>query len=91
MGSKFPVMQKCNVNGPEAHPLFKYLKRNCRQFYDRQTGKIQNIPWAWAKFFLDQKGKIITYQHPRETIYNNIDLIEEMIGVKTDSSDNNIK
>ncbi len=69
MGSTFPLMQKCNVNGPDAHPLFKYLKRNWKPFYNAETGKIQNIPWAWAKFFLDSKGKIVLYQHPRESIY----------------------
>lgn len=25
------------LNGPRAHPLFKYLKKNCDQFYNYNT------------------------------------------------------
>lgn len=90
MQAKMPIMAKTDVNGPEAHAVFKYLRRNSPEFYNEKTGKIKNIPWNWAKFILDEKGTIITYQHPRESLYHKIDLIEEVCGVRvmtTDQSD----
>jgi len=30
-------MGKLTINGPEAHPLFKYLKKNCPEFYNYST------------------------------------------------------
>ena len=82
MGAHFPLMEKCKVNGPDAHELWKHLRRNTPEFFNKQTGKIKNIPWMWTKFYVDVLGRIVAYQHPRESIYLKIDLIEEMIGVR---------
>lgn len=49
-GVTFPVFGKINVNGKEAHPLYKYLKD--------QTGG-DSIKWNFNKFLLDKNGKII--------------------------------
>lgn len=90
MQAKFPIMMKTDVNGPNAHAVFKHLRRNSPEFYNEKTGKIKNIPWNWAKFILDDQGNIIAYQHPRESLYHKIDLIEEKCGVRvmtTDQSD----
>ena len=53
MGVTFPIMKKCEVNGPDAHDVWKHLRRNTKEFYNEDTGKIKNIPWNWAKFYVN--------------------------------------
>jgi len=49
-GVTFPVLAKIEVNGDEAHPLYKYLKE--------QTGGAP-IKWNFNKFLIDKKGNIV--------------------------------
>jgi len=49
-GVTFPVLAKIEVNGDEAHPLYKYLKE--------QTGGAA-IKWNFNKFLIDKKGNIV--------------------------------
>ncbi len=46
-GVTFPVMEKLDVNGPDADPLFDYLKA--------ATGG--EIKWNFTKFLVDRAGK----------------------------------
>jgi len=50
-GVSFPMFDKVEVNGPRAHPLFKYLKS--------QLGGLlgSRIKWNFTKFLLDTEGK----------------------------------
>ena len=32
MGAFFPLMAKCNVNGKDAHPVFKHLRKKTKCF-----------------------------------------------------------
>jgi glutathione peroxidase len=32
MGASFPLMEKCNVNGPDAHEVFKQLRKKTKCF-----------------------------------------------------------
>ena len=52
-GVSFPMFSKVNVNGKDAHPLFKYLKK--------EKGGIlgSKIKWNFTKFLLDRNGKVI--------------------------------
>lgn len=49
-GVTFPVFAKIDVNGKEAHPLYKYLKE--------KTGG-DAIKWNFNKFLIDKKGNIV--------------------------------
>ncbi len=51
-GVSFPMFSKIDVNGDNAHPLYKYLKSELR-------GGIlgSSIKWNFAKFMLDKNGK----------------------------------
>ena len=82
MEAKFPIMDKCDVNGELAHPIFKYLRRNTEGFYNPRTGKIRNIPWNFCKFILDEHGQILFYSNPRQSLYKNIDEIEVLLELK---------
>lgn len=51
-GVSFPMFAKVDVNGENAHPLFKYLKSNL-------GGGLfgSKIKWNFTKFVIDKNGK----------------------------------
>lgn len=53
-GVTFPMFAKIDVNGEQAHPLFKYLK-------EAQKGLlgIEAIKWNFTKFLVDKNGVVI--------------------------------
>ena len=50
-GVTFPLFQKIDVNGKDAHPIFKFLK-------SKQSGGIfgSGIKWNFTKFVIDRQG-----------------------------------
>jgi glutathione peroxidase len=55
-GVSFPLFAKIDVNGPQAHPLYDFLKRN-------QPGRLSfllgsGIQWNFTKFLIDRKGHV---------------------------------
>ena len=50
-GVSFPMFDKVDVNGPSAHPVFRYLKS--------ELGGIlgSRIKWNFTKFLIDASGK----------------------------------
>ena len=50
-GVTFPMFSKIEVNGKNAHPIFKYLKRELNGFPENR------IKWNFTKFLLDRNGK----------------------------------
>ena len=50
-GVTFPLFEKIEVNGKDAHPIFKFLK-------SKQTGGIfgSRIKWNFTKFIINNKG-----------------------------------
>jgi len=61
---KFPMFSKVEVNGEDAHPLFKFLRNNS-ELYDPKTNTAKQIPWNFAKFLLDRNGKVVGFYSPR--------------------------
>lgn len=50
-GVTFPMFSKVNVNGENAHPIYKYLKKEL-------TGTLgRDIKWNFTKFMIDKVGK----------------------------------
>jgi glutathione peroxidase len=55
-GVSFPMFAKIDVNGPEAHPLYKFLKQ-------AKPGLLgvfgaARINWNFTKFLIDRKGSV---------------------------------
>ena len=50
-GVSFPVFSKIDVNGDEAHPLFKYLRKELPGIGGNK------IKWNFTKFLIDREGK----------------------------------
>ncbi|HEX4970888.1 MAG TPA: glutathione peroxidase [Steroidobacteraceae bacterium] len=59
-GVSFPMFEKIEVNGPAAHPLYRWLK-------DARRGVLgtQRIKWNFTKFLLDRKGAPVRRYAPR--------------------------
>lgn len=68
-GISFPIFAKIDVNGENAHPLYKYLKEESSGFL------ISKIKWNFTKFLIDRNGKVIDRYSPMtkpEKIENDI-------------------
>ena len=72
-GVTFPQFAKVEVNGPNAAPLFKYLK-------DRQGGVLgYNIKWNFTKFLVDRDGEVIDRFAPTVTPAKLEDRVKEVL------------
>ena len=79
-GVNFPMFQKIEVNGPNTHPLYRYLKD--RSEFKAKDGSFEKIPWNFSKFLLDEKGNVVKYFSPKERPANFKDQIAEMLAKK---------
>lgn len=52
-GVSFPLFAKLEVNGPNAHPLFKLLKQQAPGVLGSE-----GIKWNFTKFLVDRHGKV---------------------------------
>ena len=66
--------------------MFKYLRKGTDCFQNPVTGKVRNIPWNFAKFILDKDGRIISYLSPKQSLFDQIDEIEVLLGLKNTTS-----
>ncbi|MCK1735976.1 glutathione peroxidase [Bradyrhizobium sp. 138] len=54
----FPLFEKIDVNGANAHPLYEYLKR-------QQSGLLgASIKWNFTKFLVDREGRVVARYAP---------------------------
>jgi len=53
-GVSFPMFAKIDVNGADAHPLYKYLKHE-------RPGLLgsERIKWNFTKFLVDRAGRVV--------------------------------
>jgi glutathione peroxidase len=57
-GVSFPLFAKVEVNGVDAHPLYKLLK-------SKKGGLLgDNIKWNFTKFLVDKKGNVVERYAP---------------------------
>ncbi len=50
----FPLFSKVSVNGPEAHPLYNYLKKANPGILGTEA-----IKWNFTKFLVDKNGNVV--------------------------------
>jgi glutathione peroxidase len=53
-GVTFPLFAKIDVNGPNAHPLYRYLKSAKKGILGREA-----IAWNFTKFLVGKDGKVL--------------------------------
>ena len=57
----FKTFKKIKVNGPDADPIYKWLK-------DQKKGKLNsNLKWNFTKFLIDREGNVVARYAPTET------------------------
>ncbi|MGJ4968820.1 MULTISPECIES: glutathione peroxidase [unclassified Bradyrhizobium] len=57
----FPLFAKIDVNGTDAHPLYKFLK-------GEKTGLLGSaIKWNFTKFLVDRHGNVVSRHAPTTT------------------------
>jgi len=60
-GVTFPMFAKIDVNGANAHPLYKFLK-------DEKGGLLGSaIKWNFTKFLVDRAGHVVSRHAPTTT------------------------
>ena len=50
----FPIFEKVEVNGNDAHPIFKFIKEQKKGFMGTES-----IKWNFSKFLLSKNGDVI--------------------------------
>lgn len=59
-GVTFPMMEKVEVNGPDAHPLFTWLKAQAPGMLGSER-----IKWNFTKFLIGRDGMVIDRYAPQ--------------------------
>jgi glutathione peroxidase len=60
-GVTFPMFAKINVNGEDAHPLYKALKREAPGLLGTQA-----IKWNFTKFLVDRQRRVVRRYAPTD-------------------------
>lgn len=58
----FPMFAKVDVNGANAHPLYKWMKSEKSGFLGTE-----GIKWNFTKFLIDRSGKVVRRYGPTDT------------------------
>lgn len=58
-GVSFPVFARIDVNGDDAHPLYRILKSARPGLFG-----IQRIKWNFTKFLVDRQGSVVSRHAP---------------------------
>jgi glutathione peroxidase len=54
----FPMFEKIDVNGGNAHPLYKFLK-------NEKSGLLgSSVKWNFTKFLIDRRGRVVARHAP---------------------------
>ncbi|XEC96343.1 glutathione peroxidase [Paenibacillus tarimensis] len=61
-GVSFPLYAKIDVNGSQAHPLFRYLSKEAPGIFGSKS-----IKWNFTKFLIDRNGRVVKRFAPNDT------------------------
>jgi glutathione peroxidase len=61
-GISFPIFGKIDVNGPDAHPLYRFLRRSKPGIFGPIGGG--SIKWNFTKFLVDRNGTVVARYGP---------------------------
>jgi len=61
-GVTFPLMEKIDVNGPDASPLFDWMKSEKKGLMGSTS-----IKWNFTKFLIDRDGHVAKRYGPQDT------------------------
>ena len=85
-GTTFPIFSKVKVNGPFAHPVYKYLKKvsprelNPGELDLNKPRKLNSrIKWNFTKFLVDREGNVVRRFEPTEDLGDVKEAIEALL------------
>ena len=52
---KFTLFEKIEVNGPNTHPIYRYLRKDS-ELFNKKGNSSKFIPWNFSKFLVNSKG-----------------------------------
>ena len=58
-GVTFPMFAKVEVNGPDSHPLYQFLKHSAKGMLGSE-----GIKWNFTKFLVDRSGRVVKRYPP---------------------------
>ena len=61
-GVTFPMFAKIDVNGANAHPVYKYLKHEAKGLLGSEA-----IKWNFTKFLVGKDGEVVKRYAPADT------------------------
>jgi len=64
-GVSFPMFAKIDVNGPQAHPLYQFLKSEKSGIFG--VIGFEAIKWNFTKFLVDRSGDVVARFAPSTT------------------------
>jgi glutathione peroxidase len=73
-GVTFPMFAKVDVNGENAHPLFKYLAEEAPGIMGSKA-----IKWNFTKFLVDRNGKVVDRYAPNTAPTKIVEDIESLL------------
>ncbi len=60
-GVSFPMFEKTDVNGSDAHPLYKWIKGQ-----QKGIAGTRDIKWNFTKFLVDRDGNVVQRFGPQD-------------------------
>jgi glutathione peroxidase len=77
----FPMFAKVDVNGPNAHPVFRYLKGEKKGLFGSEA-----IKWNFTKFLVDREGNVVQRYAPTTPPERIADDIERLLNLNAPST-----
>ena len=74
-GVSFPMFAKIDVNGTQAHPLYRHLKHEARGVLGTES-----IKWNFTKFLVAPDGSVLKRYAPRTTPEHIAGDIDKLLG-----------
>jgi glutathione peroxidase len=75
-GVSFPMFAKIEVNGDNAHPLYKFLKEQAPGLLGTEV-----IKWNFTKFLVNKDGKVVERYAPQTKPEDIVGDIEKLLAV----------
>ncbi len=79
-GVSFPLFAKIDVNGPNSHPLYRFLKKEKPGILGIFGSR--SIRWNFTKFLVDRKGNVVARYGPAKEPKSLAPTIERLLGDK---------
>jgi len=71
----FPMFAKCDVNGPDAHPLFIHLKAAAPGILGTEA-----IKWNFTKFLVNREGEVVGRFGSADGVAKIVPQIRQLLG-----------